>query len=236
HAFDPSEVAGVVIEPIMGSGGCVAPSQDFWDALKALCEEYDWLLAVDEVKTGFGRSGEMFAVEKWGIQPDLMCLGKAMGGGIAPIGAVLGSERAMGGFDDMPTGSTWSWLPWACAASLATIEVFEKEPILENVRELEKVGREKLGGLEARYEQIGEARAFGGFQALEFVRNRESRERDPELQHLVGRRATEMGVLTDSSSTSLNIQPSLVMEPEVFGAALDRIGTAVEAAIAELGR
>lgn len=236
HAFDPSEVAGVLIEPIMGSGGCVAPSQDFWDALKALCEEYDWLLAVDEVKTGFGRSGEMFAVEKWGIQPDLMCLGKAMGGGIAPIGAVLGSERAMGGFDDMPTGSTWSWLPWACAASLATIEVFEKEPILENVRELEKVGREKLGELEARHAQIGEARAFGGFQALEFVRDRESRERDPELQYLVGRRATEMGVLTDSSSTSLNIQPSLVMEPDVFSAALDRIGTAVEAAIAELGR
>jgi len=236
HAFDPSEVAGVLIEPILGSGGCVAPSREFWDALTALCEEYDWLLAVDEVKTGFGRSGEMFAVEKWGIQPDLMCLGKAMGGGVAPIGAVLGSERAMGAFDDMPTGSTWSWLPWACAASLATIEAFENEPILENVRELERVGREKLGALQAKHEQIGEARAFGGFQALEFVLDRESRDRDPELQHLVGRRATEKGILTDSSSTSLNIQPSLAMPPAVFAAALDRIGTAVEESIAELGR
>jgi len=236
HAFDPSEVAGVLIEPILGSGGCVAPSREFWHALTALCEEYDWLLAVDEVKTGFGRSGEMFAVEKWGIQPDLMCLGKAMGGGVAPIGAVLGSERAMGAFDDMPTGSTWSWLPWACAASLATIEAFENEPILENVRELERVGREKLGALQAKHEQIGEARAFGGFQALEFVLDRESRDRDPELQHLVGRRATEKGILTDSSSTSLNIQPSLAMPPAVFAAALDRIGTAVEESIAELGR
>jgi 4-aminobutyrate aminotransferase-like enzyme len=236
HAVDPEEVAGVLIEPILGSGGCVAPSQEFWDALVALCDEYGWLLGVDEVKTGFGRSGEMFAVEKWGLQPDLMCLGKAMGGGVAPIGAVLGSERAMGGYDDVPTGSTWSWLPWACAASLATIEAYENEPILENVRELEKVGREKLGGIAARHPQVGEARAFGGFQALEFVRDRESRERDSELQYLAGRRAAELGILTDSSSTSLNIQPSLSMPPEAFAAALDRIEVAVDRAIGELGR
>jgi 4-aminobutyrate aminotransferase-like enzyme len=236
HAVDPEEVAGVLIEPILGSGGCVAPSQEFWDALVALCDEYGWLLAVDEVKTGFGRSGEMFAVDKWGIQPDLMCLGKAMGGGVAPIGAVLGSERAMGGYDDVPTGSTWSWLPWACAASLATIDAFEREPILENVRELEKVGREKLGAIAGRHRQIGEARAFGGFQALEFVRDHESRERDPELQHLAGRKAAELGILTDSSSTSLNIQPSLSMPPEAFAAALDRVEVAVDRAIGDLGR
>ncbi|MDQ5894485.1 MAG: hypothetical protein QG596_746 [Actinomycetota bacterium] len=236
HAVDPEEVAGVLIEPILGSGGCVAPSQEFWDALVALCEEYGWMLAVDEVKTGFGRSGEMFAVEKWGIQPDLMCLGKAMGGGVAPIGAVLGSERAMGGYDDVPTGSTWSWLPWACAASLATIEAFENEPILKNVRALEAVGREKLGAIMERHPQVGDARAFGGFQALEFVHDRESRERDSELQHLVARKATELGILTDSSSASLNIQPSLAMQPEVFSAALDRIAEAVDQAIVELGR
>ncbi len=236
HAVDPSEVAGVLIEPILGSGGCVAPSQAFWDALVALCDEYGWLLAVDEVKTGFGRSGEMFAVEKWGLEPDLMCLGKAMGGGVAPIAAVLGSERAMGGYDDMPTGSTWSWLPWACAAALATIEVFEREPILQNVRDLEAVGREKLGAIRDRYPQVGEARAFGGFQALEFVRDRDSRERDPELQRLVQQRAVELGILMDSSSTSLNIQPSLDMQPGAFSAALDRVGNAVGMAVEELGR
>jgi len=236
HAVDPEEVAGVLIEPILGSGGCVAPSQEFWDALTGLCDEFGWLLAVDEVKTGFGRSGEMFAVEKWGLQPDLMCLGKAMGGGVAPIGAVLGSERAMGGYDDVPTGSTWSWLPWACAASLATIEAFENEPILENVRALESVGREKLGRIKEEHPQIGDARAFGGFQALEFVRDRESRGRDSELQHLAAAKAAQLGILTDSSSTSLNIQPSLSMPPDAFGAALDRIATAVGQAIEELGR
>lgn len=236
HAIDPAEVAGVVIEPILGSGGCVAPSDAFWKALTGLCEEFDWLLTADEVKTGFGRSGHMFAVERWGVEPDLMCLGKAMGGGVAPIAALMGSERVLGSFDDVPTGSTWSWLPWACAASLATIEAYEREPVLENVRELERVGTEKLGRIAERFEQVGEARAVGGFQALEFVRDRETRERDPELQHLVGRRAVELGILTDSSSTSLNIQPSLAMPPADFEEALDRIEGAVETSVRELGR
>ena len=236
HAVDPNEVAGVIIEPILGSGGCVAPSQAFWDALNELCKDFGWMLAVDEVKTGFGRSGEMFACELWDIQPDLMCLGKAMGGGVAPIAAVLGTEAAMGGYDDVPTGSTWSWLPWASAASLATIEAYEREPVLENVRELEKVGRDKLGALADRFDQIGEARATGGFQALEFVLDPESKDRDPDLQHLVAERAIELGILMDSSSTSLNIQPSLLMPPDEFAAALDRVGQAVDTSVRELGR
>ncbi|MEZ5077648.1 MAG: aminotransferase class III-fold pyridoxal phosphate-dependent enzyme [Solirubrobacterales bacterium] len=236
HAIDPEEVAGVLIEPILGSGGCVAPPDSFWPALTRLCEEHGWLLAVDEVKTGFGRSGEMFAVQRWGVEPDLMCLGKAMGGGVAPIGAVLGSERAMGGYDDVPTGSTWSWLPWACAAALATIEAFESEPVLENVRALEEVGGPRLAELGARFEQIGDTRAVGGFQAIEFVRDPVTRERDPELQHLVATKAVQLGVLMDSSSTSLNIQPSLLMPPAEYLAALDRVETAIDAAIEELGR
>ncbi|MET0476009.1 MAG: aminotransferase class III-fold pyridoxal phosphate-dependent enzyme, partial [Mycobacterium sp.] len=112
HAVDPREVAGFVIEPVMGSGGCVAPPDGFWTALTDLCREFDFLLCADEVKTGFGRTGHMFAVERWGVEPDLMALGKSMGGGVMPIGAVLGTERSMD-FDDVSTGSTWSWLPAA---------------------------------------------------------------------------------------------------------------------------
>jgi 4-aminobutyrate aminotransferase-like enzyme len=119
---------------------------------------------------------------------------------------------------------------------LAAIEAFEDEPILENVRALEAVGRDKLGAICDRHPQVGEARAFGGFQALEFVRDRESRERDPELQHLAGRKAQALGILTDSSSTSLNIQPSLSMPPDAFASALDRIAAAVDQAVTELGR
>lgn len=236
HAIDPAEVAGVVIEPVLGSGGCVAPPDSFWPALTDLCQEHEWLLCADEVKTGLGRSGHLWAVERWGVEPDLMCLGKALGGGIAPIGAVLGSERALGSFDDVPTGSTWSWLPWACATASATLDLYERDPVLGNVRALEAVGAAKLGELARRHPQIGEVRAVGAFQAIELVRDRATKERDRELQDATWAEAVRRGVFTDSSSTSLNIQPSLAMDPERFGDALDVIGEALVAAIEELGR
>src|SRR5205085_6263991 len=102
---------------------------------------------------------------------------KGMGGGVMPIGAVLGSDRAMGGFDDVPTGSTWAWLPAACAATLATLEVFRREPVLENVRALEARARDTLGRLVERHEAVGDVRIRGGFIAVELVRDRATKER-----------------------------------------------------------
>ena len=220
HAVDPREVAGFVIEPVMGSGGCVAPPGGFWSALADLCREFDFLLCADEVKTGFGRAGTMFAVERFGVEPDLMALGKSMGGGVMPIGALLGTDASMA-FDDVSTGSTWSWLPAACAAALATLDVFEAEPVLDNVMMLEAAGLEWLRGLADRYEAIGDVRATGCFMAVEFVKDRETKERDLELQERVAWGCVRRGLLIDPSTTSLNIQPSLLMPVEelstVFG-------------------
>ena len=131
-------------------------------------------MAVDEVKTGFGRTGHMFAVDRWGVEPDLMALGKSMGGGVMPIGAVLGTDASMD-FGDVSTGSTWSWLPASCAAALATLEAFEREPVLENVRALEAAGLEGLRALADRYPGIGDVRAVGCFMAVEFVTDRRPR-------------------------------------------------------------
>ena len=229
HAVDPREVAGVLIEPVMGSGGCVAPPDPFWPALVELCRAFDWLLCVDEVKTGFGRTGSMFAVERWGIEPDLMCLGKAMGGGVMPIGAVLGTERAMASFDDVSTGSTWSWLPAACAAALATIDLFERELILDNVRALDAAARDALRPLLDRYEAVGDVRVVGCFIAIEFVKDRTTKERHSELMHRVAEGCIRRGLLGDASTTSFNLQPSLVMPVEL----MVRAGEIVDEAIAE---
>jgi 4-aminobutyrate aminotransferase-like enzyme len=231
HAVDPREVAGFVIEPVMGSGGCVAPPAPFWPALADLCREFDFLLCADEVKTGFGRAGTMFAAERFGVEPDLMCLGKSMGGGVMPIGAVLGTERSMD-FDDVSTGSTWSWLPAACAAALKTLDVFEAEPVLENVMALEATGLEGLEGLRERYRSIGDVRAVGCFMAIEFVEDRETKERDLGLQGRVADACVRRGLLIDPSTTSLNIQPSLTMPVEVMDTVLSILDEAIAEATA----
>ena len=230
HAIDPREVAGFVIEPVMGSGGCVAPPDGFWAALSDLCREYDFLLCADEVKTGYGRTGHMFAVERWGLQPDLMALGKSMGGGVMPIGAVLGTERSMD-FDDVSTGSTWSWLPASCAAALATLDVFEREPVLENVRALEAAGLQGLRVLEEKYESIGDVRAVGCFMAVEFVADRETKVRDLALQERVAWGCLRRGLLVDPSTTSLNLQPSLTMPVDVMDTALAILDEAIAEAL-----
>jgi 4-aminobutyrate aminotransferase-like enzyme len=230
HAIDPREVAGFVIEPVMGSGGCVAPPDAFWPALDDLRREFDLLLCVDEVKTGFGRTGHLFAVERWDVRPDLMALGKSMGGGVMPIGAVLGTERAMG-FDDVSTGSTWSWLPAACAAALATLDAFDREPILENVRALDEAGRRGLGALKERYPSIGDVRVVGCFMAIEFVKDRETKERDLELQERVAMGCVRRGLLADPSTTSLNLQPSLVTPVEVMDQAIAIVDEAIREAM-----
>jgi 4-aminobutyrate aminotransferase-like enzyme len=229
HLVEPELVAGVVIEPILGSGGCIAPPDSFWPALTELCREHDWLLCADEVKSGFGRGGTMFAVERWGVEPDLICLGKAMGGGAMPIGAVLGSERAMGGFDDLSTGSTWSWLPGSVAAALATLDAFERDDVLGNVAELERVARAALATIEQRFEEVGDVRAHGGFLAIEFVRDRAGRRRDHDLQDRVAAELLRRGVIADSSTTSLNLQPSLLMPPDRLEAALAIVAEAIAA-------
>lgn len=232
HSIDPKLIAGVVIEPVLGSGGCIAPSASFWTALTELCREHDWLLCADEVKTGMGRSGRIFAVDHWGVEPDLICMGKALGGGVMPIGALLGTDRVLGEVDDLTTGSTWSWLPGSVAAALATLDAYEHEDVLGNVAVLEAVGLRVLGDLADRHERIGEVRAIGGFQAIEFVKDPTTRERDTELQDAVAAEALRRGVLADSSTTSLNLQPSLLMPPEMHERALGIVAEATDAVIA----
>ena len=228
HAVDPTEVAGVVIEPVLGSGGVVVPPAGFWTALDALCQEYGWLLCLDEVKTGFGRTGRLFAAELWDLQPDLMCLGKAMGGGVMPIGAVLGSDAVLNTFDDVSTGSTWAWLPAACAVAMRSLDVFEQEGVLENVRALHDVAVEVLAPLTDRYEQVGDVRVQGCFIGIELVADKASQNRAADLQEALAAAILARGILVDSSTTTLNVQPSLVMDPAALHPALGLICDAVD--------
>ena len=220
HVVDPADIAGILIEPMLGSGGVVTPPDTFWPAIQGLASEHGFLLCLDEVKTGFGRTGAFFAAQRFGVRPDLMALGKAMGGGAMPIGAVLGTERAMGGFDDVSTGSTWSWLPAACSAALATIGLVREEALLAHVRELEAVALEELMPLMDQVPAVGDIRVLGCFIGIELVLDRSTKERDTQLQDALARECLRRGVLGDSSTTSFNLQPSLVMPTEALRAGL----------------
>lgn len=235
HAVDPGDVAGVVIEPVLGSGGVVVPPDGFWPALASLCRRYGWLLCADEVKTGFGRTGRLFACEHWDLRPDLMCLGKGMGGGVMPIGAVLGTDEALGGFDDLSTGSTWSWLPAACAAALAMLDAIAEPGVLEHVRELEQVARRRFGALAERCTAIGDVRVKGCLIALELVADRITRERAPELQDRLAHACLRRGLLADSSTWSYNIQPSLVTPAAVLEHAAEIVKDALDEVVTRGG-
>jgi 4-aminobutyrate aminotransferase-like enzyme len=228
HSIDPHDVAGVLIEPVLGSGGVVTPSAEFWTALTELCHEFGWLLTLDEVKTGFGRTGHMFAAEEWQLRPDLMCLGKAMGGGVMPIGAVLSTDQVLGTIDDVPTGSTWAWLPAACAAALATIDALRVPGVLDHVRAIETASRAAFGPLTQRFRVVGDVRVKGCFTAIEFVADRASKQRVPHVQDAVARACLARGLIADSSTTSYNIQPSLVTPIELIATAGAIVADAID--------
>jgi 4-aminobutyrate aminotransferase-like enzyme len=234
HSVDPADVAGVVIEPVLGSGGVVTPPPSFFPALTELCAEFGWLLCADEVKTGCGRCGAFLAVQRLGVEPDLVCLGKGLGGGVAPIGAVLGSEQVLGAFDDTSTGSTWAWLPMSCAAALAMLDELARPGVLDHVLAIEDRSRVAFGALAGRFDAIGDVRVAGALTAVEFVRDRDSRRRDTRLQDLVATEAFARGLLTDSSTTSLNIQPSLVTPLEVIDQAAGIVADALAAALSQV--
>jgi 4-aminobutyrate aminotransferase-like enzyme len=160
-----------------------------------------------------------------------MCLGKAMGGGVMPIGALLGNERALGGFSDLSTGSTWSWLPAACAASLAYLDLLERVDVLGNVRALHEVSVSVLGPLVDRIPEVGDVRVQGAFTGVELVVDAKTKERAGALQESVAAGCLRRGIIVASSTTSFNIQPSLVMPPDAYAEALGRVVEAIEEAL-----
>lgn len=214
----PGQVAGVLIEPVLGEGGIHAPSQRFWDRLGALCKRWGWLLCLDEVQTCMGRCGHMFAMQRWkGIDPDLLLLGKAFAAGGQPIAALLGTDELMSE-TELHLGSTYGFEPAACAGALAGIELIEAGGVLENARELERIFLETLAPLKANVEQVGDVRAVGAMAAVEFVVDKRMNHPAPAFQLAVHHECLRRGVLgiSQRGKWHLRLQPALTMPTKVF--------------------
>ncbi|TWP36619.1 aminotransferase class III-fold pyridoxal phosphate-dependent enzyme [Leekyejoonella antrihumi] len=217
YQVEPDQVAGVLIEPVAGEAGILSPSQAFWDGLTAMCQEYDWKLILDEVQTGLGRCGTVFAAERWGLEPDLLLVGKGVTGGGQAVAGVLGTEEMMAG-SAAHLGGTYAWEPAACAGALAGLDLLADGSVLSNVMALESIAREELGPLVGEVGQVGDVRWVGAWACLEFVTVADATEPAPEFQHAVHLAAMRRGVfaISEESKPLYRMQPALTMEPELF--------------------
>lgn len=190
----PDRVAAMIIEPQLGDGGFVAAPAAFLRSLGSLCDEHGIVLICDEIQTGFGRTGRMFAYEHAGIQPDLVTLAKGLAGGF-PLSAVVGKAEVMDAPDPGGLGGTYGGNPLACAAALAVLDICEHEDLLGRATRLGVVLREGLEELMASHSSIGEIRGLGPMLAFELVKSRDTREPDADLTTAILDGARERGLL-----------------------------------------
>jgi 4-aminobutyrate aminotransferase-like enzyme len=221
-------VAAVVVEPVQGNGGIVIPPDGFLQGLRELCDAHDVLLIFDEIQCGFGRTGRMWAAEHWGVVPDLMTVGKGIGGGLA-LSAVVGRAAAMGHWPPGTHTSTFLGNAVNLAAGRAAIAVMCRDRLWERSATLGRALRGRLEADLADDPHVGEVRGLGLFIGIELVRDRESRAPDPERCAVVRALAFERGVIVAAAGRFENvvkISPPLTIGEDQ---ATEAVGVVVEA-------
>jgi len=217
-----ANLAAVIIEPIQGEGGFIVPAPGFLPALRSWCADNDVVFIADEVQTGFARTGQMFACEDEGIEPDLTVTAKGIADGL-PLSAVTGRAEIMDAPHVSGVGGTYGGNPVACAAALATIETIELDGLLDRARQIETLMKDRLGRMQADDDRIGDIRGRGAMIAVELVESGSS-EPDPALAKVVAGKAHAQGVLVLTCGTFGNVLrflPPLTISDELLGEALD---------------
>src|SRR5689334_19188975 len=187
-------VAAIVVEPVQGEGGFVVAPQTFLDGVRRLCDEYGIVMVVDEVQTGFGRTGKLFAIEHYGIEPDLITIAKSIAAGL-PLSGVLGKAEIMDAPGDSAIGGTYVGNPVAQAAALAVLDVIEEEGLVERAAQLGETMTARMRAWQSRFEQIGDVRGLGAMVAIELVHDRGTKQPAPALATSVVHESFRRGLL-----------------------------------------
>ena len=229
----PDSVAAVVAEPVSSPHGAVVPGPNYWPLLREVCDRYGVLLIADEVITGFGRTGKMFACEHWGVTPDMMTMAKGLASGYIPMGATVVRQHVADAFVGSAGAAfrhviTFGGHPVAAAAALKNIEIMEREGMVENSATMGRYLLDGLNELKTKHKIIGDARGLGLMCALEFVKDRETKAYFPPEVGL-GAKLTEglaaKGVLLRGGDV-MNIMPPLCItrdEVDELVSALDQV-------------
>jgi 4-aminobutyrate aminotransferase len=231
--YAPSEdVAAFVFEPIQGEGGYIDPPPEYFQKLKKLADKYGILMIDDEVQSGIGRTGKWFAIEHWGVEPDIVCSAKALASGL-PIGAATASSKIM----DWHAGthaSTFGGNPLSCAAALAVIDVMKEEKLLENANKQGVYALKRLNEFAQKNSVVGEVRGKGLMIGVELVENKEDKKPASEKARQVMVRSWKRGVaIVTCGVSTLRLSPPLTMQREMLDAGLDIVEDSINEVAAE---
>jgi len=188
----PGDVAAIMVEPIQGEGGYVVPEASFFPALRELCDRYDILMISDEVQAGMGRTGKWWAIEHFGVEPDIITSAKGIASGV-PLGATIAKKSIMN-WPEGAHGNTYGGNPLACAASIATIDLI-KESYLENAAKIGEYTMDALEEIKMRHPSMGEVRGRGLMIGIDFVKNHETHEGHKQMRDRIGELLFEYGLL-----------------------------------------
>jgi 4-aminobutyrate aminotransferase len=225
----PSEVAAILVEPIQGEGGYLVPPDGFLAGLRALCDRHGILLIFDEVQSGIGRTGKMFASEHFGVKPDIMTLAKGLGSGL-PIGMVVAKKTIMSKWARGAHGNTYGGNPLCCASALATIELVENG-FMQNAATVGAHFQSRLRDLATRHAVIGEIRGRGLMIGMELITDQASRKAAPELCDRLVTRAYHNGLmLLSCGKSTVRFMPPLA----VTVAEIDEAVGILEASLVEI--
>ncbi len=228
------QVAAIIVEPEQGEGGFLPAGQEFMTGLRAVCDEHGIVLIVDEVQTGFARTGRFFAIEHYGIEPDLITVAKSIAAGL-PLSGVLGKAEIVDAAHDGAIGGTYVGNPVAQAAALAVLDVIEEEGLVERANLIGETMRARMHAWQDRFAAIGDVRGLGAMLAIELVRDRATKTPAPELAQAVIDAATERGLLLLKAgvySNCIRVLCPLVIADAELDEALDVWEEALDACLA----
>jgi len=190
----PENTAAMIVEPVAGEGGFITPPKEFFARLKTMCEEHGIVFIADEIQSGMGRTGTMFAMEQMGVVPDLVTVAKSLAAGM-PLSAVVGRQELMNSVHAGGLGGTYGGNPLACSAGLAVFDIFEQDNLLDKSRSLGEKLKVRFDAWAERFFSIGQVRGLGPMIALELVRDRVTREPFPEGARALEQFAFENGLI-----------------------------------------
>ena len=231
----PDKIAAIIMEGVVGSNGLIIPPDDYWPRVRQICDKNGILLISDEVMSGWGRTGKWFAVDNWGVTPDIITTAKGITSGYLPLGAVIVSEPIAKFFDDkyLYAGLTYNGHALSCAAAVATIAVYEEDHLIENAVTVGKHLGQALERIKVRHPSVGDVRYIGLFSALELVSNRETKESfAPSVMTEVGKHLRQNGLFTFIMANNMGsivfIVPPLCITKEQLDEGLEIIEKALK--------